>query len=74
VEQTSANQLAVEEARALRIESDAIRTRLAFAVFAMLDVRDESSGAMKQTANLLSPARDVRTIRLAPAAAEPIPA
>jgi hypothetical protein len=53
VEQTSVIQWAADESRTLRIETDAIRTRLAIAVFAMLDVRAESSVAIEQSVNLV---------------------
>ena len=53
MEQTSVVQLAAEESRTLRIETDAIRTRLAFAIFAMLDARAESSLAIAQSVNVI---------------------
>jgi len=52
VEHASAVGSVAEEARTRRIESDAIRTRVAFAVFAWLDVRDEASRTMEQTREL----------------------
>jgi hypothetical protein len=52
VEHTSPVRLVAEAARTRRIESDAIRTRLAFAVFAWLDVRAEASRTMEQTREL----------------------
>jgi len=52
VEQASAVAWVAEEARTRRIESDAIRTRVAFAVFAWLDARDEASRTMEQTSEL----------------------
>jgi hypothetical protein len=52
VEHASAVRLVADEARTRRIESDAIRTRVAFAVFALLDVRDEASRTMEQAKEL----------------------
>jgi hypothetical protein len=52
VEHASAVCLVAEEARRRRIESDAIRTRVAFAVFAWLDVRDEASRTLEQAREL----------------------
>ena len=49
MEHARATSLSGEQARARRIESDAARTRLAFAVFAWLDVRDEAGRTMEQT-------------------------
>lgn len=52
MEHASAVGLVAEEARTRRIESDAIRARVAFAVFAWLDVRDEASRTIEQTSEL----------------------
>lgn len=52
MEHASGVDLIAEEARTRRIESDAIRTRVAFAVFSWLDVRDEARRTMEQAREL----------------------
>jgi hypothetical protein len=49
VEQNSVDWPAVEESRTLRIEADAIRTHLAFAVFALLDAHADAMLAIEQS-------------------------
>ncbi|HET7031646.1 MAG TPA: hypothetical protein VFJ48_00880 [Casimicrobiaceae bacterium] len=49
MEQKSVDWPAVEASRTLRIEADAIRTHLAFAVFALLDAQADAMLAIEQS-------------------------
>ena len=52
VDQTFVDRQAAEQPRALLIECDAARTRLAIALFALLDARAEATATMEQSREL----------------------
>lgn len=52
MEQTCVDREGTEQPRALRIECDAARTRLAIALFALLDAQTEASVTIEQSREL----------------------
>jgi hypothetical protein len=52
MDQTFVDGQAAEQPRALRIECDAARTRLAIALFALLDARTEATVTIEQSREL----------------------